>query len=124
MYKIHVTKLDVIWTRHVEQLLTGNTQPRDDENKGNIHLEECFRDSLRKESELRERMHNENASGNESMSDRNECGDKPRQRVPDIPEIQTEPSQETTNNEQPRRSGRERRPVDRYVAGDKSYLAW
>ena len=124
MYKIYITRLDVVWTRHVEQLLPGNTQPRDDENKGNIYLEECLKDSLRKESELRERMQNENASGNVSVSDRNDCGDESRQRMPDTPIIQNESLQEIPNTEQPRRSGRQRRPVDRYVAGDKSYIAW
>ena len=119
MYKVNVSKSDVIWMRHVEQLLPRK-QSRDDKTQGNIYVGECLGDSLLRESVMRERMQSENASRNKSVSERNERGDDQSTSVNESPV--TLPS--TENKSELGRSNRNRRSVDRYVAGNNSYIAW
>ena len=119
MYKVTVSNSDVIWTRHVEQLLPRK-QSRDDETQGNIYVDECLRESLRRESVMRESMQSENASGNISVSEKNERGDDQTTSVNESPVTYLS----NENKSEPRRSNRTRRSVDRYVAGNNSSIAW
>jgi hypothetical protein len=128
MYKIHVSDLDVIWTRHVEQLLKRKTNGRDDDPKGNRFFEECLKESHQSESVIKESMPCTSASGNESVNVRNDCVDEPSAELPDsnenTPVGDTARQNTERNSYQPRRSTRQKRPVDRYIAGDNSYIAW
>lgn len=69
-------------------------------------------------------MQSENARGNESENKRNECSDDLIFKVTETPETHNDTQQPITNKNQPRRSARDRRLVDRYVAGNNSYIAW
>ena len=112
-----MSESDVIWTRHVEQLLPRK-HSRGDETQRNIYVEECLKESLQRESVMRESMQSENPSGNKSASERNERCDDQNTRMNESPVTLTPKESE------PRRSNRTRRSVDRYVAGKNSYIAW
>lgn len=45
-------------------------------------------------------------------------------RVPDTPELQNNTQPPITDKDQPRRSARDWRHVDRYITGNQSYIAW
>lgn len=72
-------------------------QTRGDEQKSNKYFEDRLKDSLVKESVLRERIQIKNTSDNESVNDRNECGDESNLIVPNAPKNQNDTRRPNNN---------------------------